>query len=70
MQTSGVFPQLSDGRKKAAKRPARGKSKPEPAEDGRGWTKHQPRPVNAPKSTAGRRAASHKKAYDRDKEDC
>lgn len=70
MQTSGTFPQLSDGRKKALKKPGKAKSAPEAAEDGRGWTRHQPRPVNAPKTTAGRRAASHSKAYPRKKEDC
>lgn len=73
MQTSGVFPQLSDGRKgRKVTKPARSgkKAGPEPLEDGRGYTRHQPRPVNAPKTTAGRRAASHAKAYGRDKEDC
>lgn len=58
MQTSGTFPQLSDGRKKGNKRKS---ARPEP-EDGRGWTKHQPRPVNAPKTTEGRRELAHKKA--------
>ena len=64
MQTSGVFPQLSDGRSKRRGKPtARPRSKSrEVMEDGQGWTKRQPRPVNAPKTLAGRRAASHKKA--------
>lgn len=62
MQTSGVFPQLSDGRKQGKRaKPARKPAKPE-AEDGRGWTSRQPRPINAPKTTAGRRNLAHRKA--------
>lgn len=67
MQTSGTFPQLSDGRKKA--KPAK-KSRSEAMEDGRGWTKHQPRPVNAPKTTSERRDLAHKKAAGTMKKGC
>lgn len=60
MQTSGTFPQLSEGRSKGKKR---GKAKCEEPTSDAGWTKRQPRPIDAPKTLAGRRNASHKKAY-------
>lgn len=65
MQVSGTFPQLSDGRKKSksAKRtPSRRSTPVEPVEDGRGYTKHQPRRINAPKTTVERRELAHRKA--------
>lgn len=59
MQTTGTFPQLSDGRSKGRKR---GKATCEELTPDTG-PRRQPRPVSAPKSLSGRRAASHKKAY-------
>ena len=64
MQTSGVFPQLYEGRMKArpGEKPVKRRSRPEPPEDGAGWTKTQPRPINAARSLGGRRADARKKA--------
>lgn len=67
MQTRGTFPELYAGRKKAkpGEKPAPKRSKKTGvpvAEDGAGWTSRQPRPVNAPKGLAGRRAGSRAKA--------
>lgn len=62
MQTSGVFPQLSDGRKKSKNGRSKPKARHEAMEDGAGWTSRQPRPINAPKTTRGRRELAHRKA--------
>jgi hypothetical protein len=67
MQTSGTFPQLSDGRKKSK---SAKKARREPMEDGQGWTSRQPRPINAPKTTSGRREQAHKKAAATMKKGC
>lgn len=67
MQVTGTFPALSAGMKKtSAKTSTRRNGKfavPDKGVAGFGIKGRAPRAVNAPKSFAGRRAASHRKAY-------
>lgn len=65
MQVRGTFPELNSGTKKSPKRAAPKRAPAAPRIPGMGGfsVKRAPRPVNAPKSLAGRRAASHAKAY-------
>ena len=69
MQVRGTFPELNNGmtRSKAPRGAARTSSLRKASLDHPGFagfsTKRQPRRVHAPRSFAGRRSASHAKAY-------
>ena len=60
MQVTGTFPELSSGMKKSRRNGKFAKGDPGPT----GFAvSRMPRKVNAPKTLAGRREASHHKAY-------
>jgi hypothetical protein len=63
MQVRGTFPELNAGSKKSKSRRNSGTF----AKDDRGMTsfsvKRAPKAINAPKTFAGRREASHRKAH-------
>ena len=63
MQVTGTFPALSAGMKKSSPRRNSGKFNKPDSGLGGGGLRTKPRVHSAPKTFAGRRAASHAKAY-------